>query len=878
METCNLQALHLSKATLSHESAIVKGVRRTMHRGSRITHHASRIAFYACLGLILAFIVTHSTPNVFATDDVCNDIIANGCFESGVIAPWQTGGTLGRSLDNNACEGRWAMRLGDPITWIPNKPITVPASSAWMSQPVTVPSNMDNPYLAFCYDIVTHDNYHWSSFHVEIRDDQSQTLAQVLRDGYNRGGNTARANNNLGWRTAAYDLRPFKGQTVWLWFENRNEHDGARGIWTYVDAIRIVDRPYQTYLPALMLNPIAIPAPSPTSPSSSPSPTPVPPMPTPTSEAYPGPTTVPTATRTSTSVGSDTPTATFTPTPSPTRTPTPTQTATPTPETCDVLEPNDTPEQAIPITPNTSPQVQSFHTPGDVDYFKFVAVVGRAYTIQTFILGGSAADTVLRLYEYHPDRDRYELIVYNDDDPDNFPASRIDWVYTPQSGVDATHYIEVSNRDPERGGCGDMVYSISLAHGPAPPTATATPTVTPTPSRTPTPTRTAEPTHTPTPTRTSTSTMTPTPTSCGVLEPNDEPDQAVPISPDGNPQTHNFHAPGDVDYFKFVAVDGLAYTIQTSNLEEMTDTVLRLYEYRPDRDRYELVVYNDDDPDNFPASRIDWTFEAEEGVDATHYVEVTNRNPERGACDMVYQFSVLEQGATFTPTPSPTATHTPTATLTSTATHTVGPTPTQTPSPTATPTAIATPTQIEVTPAGDTVGWVTSAWAKGNFFGDDDMYTGFRQGAIHHGAVQFDLSAVPAGTSILEAELQLTGKTSDFLGTDGEWRLRLLDSAVDAGWAEHGYTAIHDASTLGDAIPPVLPPADLGADVVNTFTFSTDHLAYLEQRIATTRRVSFRLDGPQSGADSLFSWYSGYSNGVNPPGPMPVLRLAVSGP
>lgn len=182
-----------------------------------------------------------------------------------------------------------------------------------------------------------------------------------------------------------------------------------------------------------------------------------------------------------------------------------------------------------------------------------------------------------------------------------------------------------------------------------------------------------------------------------------------------------------------------------------------------------------------------------------------------------------------------------------------------------------------MTPASNAVGWVASVWTEGNYFGDDDMYTGFRRGVIYHGAIQFDLSSIPPGSRVLRAELRLTGKTADFLGSAGEWRLRLLDPVVDDGWANHGYSIIHGTPVLG-TIAPVLSPSDLGAGDENVFIFSSDQLAFLDQRIATTRRVSFRLDGPQSPPDSLFSWYSGYSSGVNPPGPMPSLHLVVSVP
>jgi hypothetical protein len=46
----------------------------------------------------------------------------------------------------------------------------------------------------------------------------------------------------MGWRTASYDLSPFKGRHVRLIFENRNLHGNlSLGNWTILDDVRVVD-------------------------------------------------------------------------------------------------------------------------------------------------------------------------------------------------------------------------------------------------------------------------------------------------------------------------------------------------------------------------------------------------------------------------------------------------------------------------------------------------------------------------------------------------------------------------------------------------------------------------------------------------------------
>lgn len=218
---------------------------------------------------------------------------------------------------------------------------------------------------------------------------------------------------------------------------------------------------------------------------------------------------------------------------------------------------------------------------------------------------------------------------------------------------------------------------------------------------------------------------------------------------------------------------------------------------------------------------------------------------------------------------------------------------TTTPAPTAAPTATwpgptTTPppppaggSTISIIPYGSAVGWVRQADQQANHFGDDDMYTGISNGYRYHGAVQFDLSQVPVGARITSASVVLTGQTWIPSGEPGSgyWRLEMLAPTVDGGWAGHDFFDIRDAPAVASIAEP-MPATELGPGRVNILDFSAQTLQLLEERLVSTRRVSFRLTGPEdAGAATaptslsrgLFSWNSGY--GVENAGDPPVLRI-----
>ncbi|MFQ5340635.1 MAG: S8 family serine peptidase [Anaerolineae bacterium] len=183
--------------------------------------------------------------------------------------------------------------------------------------------------------------------------------------------------------------------------------------------------------------------------------------------------------------------------------------------------------------------------------------------------------------------------------------------------------------------------------------------------------------------------------------------------------------------------------------------------------------------------------------------------------------------------------------------------------------------QVQLTPRESRVGWVVSDEPSLNHFGDDDMYAGFYNALTYVGAVQFDLASVPDGAQISGATLTLTGQTDEYLTGAGTWTVHLLDAAVDFDWASHGYTAIAEARSLG-VVGNAMQGSDLGVNRPNELTFSDALLAQLVDRVHSTGLVSFRIDGPKSGATDIFSWDSGYGvGGLSKP---PVLTISYSMP
>jgi hypothetical protein len=230
--------------------------------------------------------------------------------------------------------------------------------------------------------------------------------------------------------------------------------------------------------------------------------------------------------------------------------------------------------------------------------------------------------------------------------------------------------------------------------------------------------------------------------------------------------------------------------------------------------------------------------------------------------------------------PDPSATPVPTHTLRPTQ-----PAASATPSPTVTTlvfaglTATPTPppggTNFALAPAAGEVGWVVSSEERGNHFGDSNVYSGVYDGVIYHGAMQFDLSAIPRGAPIYSATLQLTGLNRGRLGQGGAWEVRILTDTLDYQWPAATYQDIHNVAVL-QSLAPALGSADLDARKVNRFNFNREQIDLLERRILQEGKLSLRVDGPLTGSNNLFSWDSGF--GPTSAGLKPVLFISAGAP
>ena len=199
------------------------------------------------------------------------------------------------------------------------------------------------------------------------------------------------------------------------------------------------------------------------------------------------------------------------------------------------------------------------------------------------------------------------------------------------------------------------------------------------------------------------------------------------------------------------------------------------------------------------------------------------------------------------------------------------------PAPLATPTLAAGETMARVVPSASQAGWVASSESRGNHWGDSFLHTGVAQGQIFHGALQFDLSRVARGAPLRFAMLSLTGLDDDRLNrsANNAWSLRWLAPEINEQWSRASFQDIHNAAVLQTILPP-LGQAELAPFAANQFVFDAGQLRLLEQALIDNNlQIAFRLDGPEIGADDLFTWDSGYGPATQ--GSPPELLL-VAGP
>ncbi len=124
------------------------------------------------------------------------------------------------------------------------------------------------------------------------------------------------------------------------------------------------------------------------------------------------------------------------------------------------------------------------------------------------------------------------------------------------------------------------------------------------------------------------------------FEPDDAVEAAITIPTDGSPGSRLFDIADDEDWFRFDALAGKKYVIQTSNLATGVDTIIQLY----DLNSVDLLASNDN-YGNTPASRLDWIAP----LDGTYFVRVTRASGSAYSCSASYQFSVTQLNQLYLP-------------------------------------------------------------------------------------------------------------------------------------------------------------------------------------------------------------------------------------
>lgn len=185
------------------------------------------------------------------------------------------------------------------------------------------------------------------------------------------------------------------------------------------------------------------------------------------------------------------------------------------PPPADAFEPDNTPDQAQPLSPESAPQEHNLHAPGDQDWLS-LQLPG---TTGIRLLTEGLCDTYL--YLYAPDR---TTVLAEDDDGGQTGGSLI--VYTIMQG--GTYYARVRHFDEHAGICDSYTISLTLT----------------------------------------------APTLPDSFEPDDASSQAKPLILNGTPQTHSIHAPGDTDWVRFPLAAGDRVFLFT---EGQCDTYLYLY-------------------------------------------------------------------------------------------------------------------------------------------------------------------------------------------------------------------------------------------------------------------------------------------------------------
>jgi hypothetical protein len=180
---------------------------------------------------------TASLIGLGTTPATCvSNTLSNPGFESGTMDCWTAGGALTPDISTlEAHSGSFSAQLG--AIGLPQ-----PSGDSWIYQTVTVPTSLQKPTLTFWFRPASLDSIGFDWQEAQIRDTIGTKLTQVMKV----------ASNTRAWTYSSFDLTPYKGQTVQLYFNVHQDGDSYGYLTSmYLDDVAIVEG-----MPALRLVPV----------------------------------------------------------------------------------------------------------------------------------------------------------------------------------------------------------------------------------------------------------------------------------------------------------------------------------------------------------------------------------------------------------------------------------------------------------------------------------------------------------------------------------------------------------------------------------------------------------------------------------------------
>jgi hypothetical protein len=163
--------------------------------------------------------VTHTASTMLSVSGGGGAVVTNGGFETGDLTGWTASGAFApRVVTTSPHSGRFAAQLGS----------TGPVNGdSILTQAIAVPAGSST--LSFWYQPHCTDTLQFDQEQAQVRSTAGATLATVLNVCSNSGA----------WTQVVFDMSPFAGQSVVLWFNDHDDGFSTDPTFTLLDDVAV---------------------------------------------------------------------------------------------------------------------------------------------------------------------------------------------------------------------------------------------------------------------------------------------------------------------------------------------------------------------------------------------------------------------------------------------------------------------------------------------------------------------------------------------------------------------------------------------------------------------------------------------------------------